>query len=185
MPGFLVRLRSLKKLPMLLDRIAALVALGKPWNCGGRMRPGSARSRRSPADGPSAAAAPRLRSIRGPSRPSYSAPSAPPRAKPPDWFCRNATPPQCRCIAPKSPRRSHRARTRWSCSTKPAGICPKLKVPDNITLLPLPPKRPEINPTENIWQYMPENWLSNRIFRSYKGIVDHCCQAWNTLASRP
>jgi transposase len=35
-----------------------------------------------------------------------------------------------------------------------------LKVPDNITLLPLPPKCPELNPVENIWQFMRENWLS-------------------------
>ena len=30
----------------------------------------------------------------------------------------------------------------------------KIKMPDNITLLPLPPKCPELNQTENIWQYM-------------------------------
>ena len=28
---------------------------------------------------------------------------------------------------------------------------------------------------------MRENWLSNRVFTSYKNIVDHCCFAWNTL----
>jgi len=37
---------------------------------------------------------------------------------------------------------------------------PKLKVPANITLLPLPPKSPELNPTENVWQYLRDNWLS-------------------------
>jgi hypothetical protein len=40
----------------------------------------------------------------------------------------------------------------------------KLVVPANITLLPLPPKCPELNPVENVWQYLRENWLSNRIF---------------------
>ncbi len=40
----------------------------------------------------------------------------------------------------------------------------QLNVPDNITLLPLPPRSPELNPVENIWQFMRENWLSNRIF---------------------
>jgi hypothetical protein len=40
-----------------------------------------------------------------------------------------------------------------------------LVVPDNITLLPLPPRSPELNAVENIWQYLHENWLSNRIFR--------------------
>jgi transposase len=61
----------------------------------------------------------------------------------------------------------------------------KLAVPDNITLLPLPAKSPELNPTENIWQFMRDNWLSNRIFRSYEDILDHCCHAWNKLLEQP
>jgi len=61
----------------------------------------------------------------------------------------------------------------------------KLAVPDNISLMPLPPKSPELNPVENIWQYMRDNWLSNRIFQSYDDILDHCCYAWNKLAGRP
>jgi transposase len=60
-----------------------------------------------------------------------------------------------------------------------------LKKPDNITLLPLPARCPELNPVENIWQYMRQNWLSNRIFQSYDDIVGHCCHAWNTLTNRP
>ena len=42
-----------------------------------------------------------------------------------------------------------------------------LVVPDNITLLPLPPRSPELNPVENIWQFMRDNWLSNRVFTGY------------------
>jgi transposase len=61
----------------------------------------------------------------------------------------------------------------------------KLKVPPNITLLPLPAKAPELNPVENVWQYMRENWISNRVFTSYKDILDHCCAAWNKLTDRP
>ena len=38
----------------------------------------------------------------------------------------------------------------------------RLVVPDAITLIPLPPKCPEPNPQENIWQFMRDNWLSNR-----------------------
>jgi transposase len=30
---------------------------------------------------------------------------------------------------------------------------------------PLPPKSLELNPVENIWQFIRENWLSNRVFR--------------------
>jgi transposase len=62
---------------------------------------------------------------------------------------------------------------------------PKLPVPPNITLIALPGKSPELNPTENVWQFMRENWLSNRIFTSYRDILDHCCFAWNTLISQP
>ena len=43
----------------------------------------------------------------------------------------------------------------------------KLIVPPDITLIPLPAKCPELNPQENVWQFMRENWLSNRIFKSY------------------
>ena len=48
-----------------------------------------------------------------------------------------------------------------------------LVVPANITLLPLPAKCPELNPVENIWQFMRDNWLSNRIFTDHNDIVDH------------
>ena len=58
-------------------------------------------------------------------------------------------------------------------------------LPDNITILPLPPKCPELNPVENIWQFMRDNWLSNRVFKSYDDIVDHCCDAWNKLIDQP
>ena len=61
----------------------------------------------------------------------------------------------------------------------------RLAVPDNITLLPLPPRSPELNPVENIWQFIRDNWLSNRVFKSYEDIVALCCDAWNNLIDRP
>jgi hypothetical protein len=61
----------------------------------------------------------------------------------------------------------------------------RLDIPVNMTLLPLPPRTPELNPVENVWQYMRENWLSSRIFQSYDDIVAHCCHAWNKLIDRP
>jgi putative transposase len=61
----------------------------------------------------------------------------------------------------------------------------KLDLPDNITLLPLPSRSPELNPVENVWQFMRDNWLSNRIFKSYDDIVDHSCDAWNKLIDQP
>ncbi len=61
----------------------------------------------------------------------------------------------------------------------------ELKTPDNITMMPLPSKSPELNPVENIWQFLRENWLSNRIFTSYNDILDHACFAWNQLIDQP
>jgi len=60
-----------------------------------------------------------------------------------------------------------------------------LVVPATITLMPLPPKSPELNPVENVWQFMRDNWLSNRVFHSYDNLVGHCCQAWNRLVDQP
>ena len=48
-----------------------------------------------------------------------------------------------------------------------------------------PAKCPELNVMENIWQFMRDNWLSNRIFAGYEDIVAHCCEAWNTLIDQP
>ena len=61
----------------------------------------------------------------------------------------------------------------------------KLVIPPNITLLHLPPRAPELNPVENLWQFMRDNWLSNRIFTSYDQILDICCEAWNKLVEQP
>jgi len=47
--------------------------------------------------------------------------------------------------------------------------------------MPLPAKCPELNPVENVWQFMRDNWLSNRVFTSYENLLDHCCHAWNRL----
>lgn len=60
-----------------------------------------------------------------------------------------------------------------------------LEVPDNITIITLPPRSPELNPVENIWQFMRQNWLSNRVFQSYDDILGHCCDAWNNLTDQP
>ena len=61
----------------------------------------------------------------------------------------------------------------------------RLVVPDNITLMPLPAKAPELNPVENIWEYMRQNWLGHQVWPSYRTIVDACCNAWNKLMAMP
>ncbi len=61
----------------------------------------------------------------------------------------------------------------------------KLVVPDNIVLLPLPPYSPELNPMENVWDYLRQNKLSGLVWNSYDEIVDACQTAWNWLIAQP
>jgi hypothetical protein len=61
----------------------------------------------------------------------------------------------------------------------------KLRLPETISLLPLPAKSPELNPTENIWQFLRQNKLSNRDFGGYEAIVDAACEAWNSIVADP
>ena len=49
----------------------------------------------------------------------------------------------------------------------------------------IPPKSPELNPVENIWQYLRANYLSNWVFENYDAIVEAACDAWNKLISQP
>jgi hypothetical protein len=60
-----------------------------------------------------------------------------------------------------------------------------LKLPDNISILRLPPYSPELNPVENIWQFLRQNHLANRVFDTYDDIVDACRNAWTALTSAP
>ena len=97
-------------------------------------------------------------------------------------FC---IPKPCSFISTRS-MQDNRRRSRDPDSIQPARIGAKdLKIPSNLSLLPLPPRAPELNPQENIWQFMRQNWLSNQIFKSFDDIVDHCCYAWNTLIDQP
>ncbi|WP_227672935.1 IS630 family transposase [Psychrobacter lutiphocae] len=55
----------------------------------------------------------------------------------------------------------------------------------NVTMLKLPPYSPELNPSEQVWSYLKQHWLSNRCFDGYEAIVDAACKAWNRLCSKP
>lgn len=61
----------------------------------------------------------------------------------------------------------------------------RLEVPDNLTIILLPSRSPELNPAENVWQYLRQNSLSNRVFESYDDILDAGCEAWNDLIAQP
>lgn len=62
---------------------------------------------------------------------------------------------------------------------------PRLDIPDNIVLLPLPPYAPELNPVENIWAFIRSNFLSHRVFENYQEVVEACRDAWNALIQLP
>jgi DDE superfamily endonuclease len=62
---------------------------------------------------------------------------------------------------------------------------PKLCVPENVSLLPLPRCAPELNPVENLWQFLRQNLLSHRVWDSYDALGDACCHAWTTLMRMP
>jgi transposase len=53
----------------------------------------------------------------------------------------------------------------------------ELRVPDNISLLPLPPYAPELNPMENVWEYLRENKLCGVVWDTYDAIVEACRKA--------
>jgi hypothetical protein len=61
----------------------------------------------------------------------------------------------------------------------------QLVVPQNLTLIFLPSRAPELNPVENVWQFLRSNWLSNRVFESYEAIIDAACEAWRNLLTQP
>ena len=61
----------------------------------------------------------------------------------------------------------------------------RLPVPANISLLPLPGYSPELNPIENVWEYLRANHLCMRVWDSYEAILDTCRNAWNTLMRDP
>ena len=60
-----------------------------------------------------------------------------------------------------------------------------LAMPENIVPIFLPSRSPELNPQENIWQFLRHTWQSNRVFETYEAIVDAACEAWNRLTAMP
>jgi hypothetical protein len=57
--------------------------------------------------------------------------------------------------------------------------------PRNITPILLPSRSPEMNPVENVWQFLRANYLSNRVFETYDDIIDAACEAWKSLVAQP
>jgi len=61
----------------------------------------------------------------------------------------------------------------------------RLNIPENISLLPLPPYSPELNPMENVWSYLRQNILCARVWASYDEIINACKAAWNWFVQDP
>jgi hypothetical protein len=64
-------------------------------------------------------------------------------------------------------------------------ITSKLDMPENITPIFLPSRAPELNPVENVSQYLRQNRISNTVFENYDAIVDAACDAWRKLTAKP
>jgi transposase len=61
----------------------------------------------------------------------------------------------------------------------------ELAVPENISLVVLPPYAPELNPVERIWLFLRERFLSLRLLESTDEIINACCDAWMRLLAEP
>jgi hypothetical protein len=88
------------------------------------------------------------------------------------------------CTSMRSHKLSRTGHMPCSSSTGLAGTGQKcLQVPDNITLVKLPPYSPELNPMENVWAYLRSNKLAISVFDTYEEILEKCAQAWNFFAN--
>ena len=61
----------------------------------------------------------------------------------------------------------------------------RLTVPENIRLLPLPARSPELNPAEHIWKELREKNLPNQSFHSLTALEDTLCAGLSQLADDP
>ena len=60
-----------------------------------------------------------------------------------------------------------------------------LRIPDNLTLLHLPPYAPELNPVELVWHEMRQRYLSNRVYADLQELDLALEDAWRRLSDDP
>lgn len=58
-------------------------------------------------------------------------------------------------------------------------------MPKNVTLIFLSPGAAELNPVENLWRFLRQTYLFNRVFETCEEILDAAYKAWNRLVERP
>lgn len=59
-----------------------------------------------------------------------------------------------------------------------------LVVPENITILLLPPYSPALNPVENLWHFIKSHHTSNRAYTGYNDLMDGVGAAWRSLTKQ-
>lgn len=57
-----------------------------------------------------------------------------------------------------------------------------LKVPENVTIVPLPAYSPELNPLENLWHYLRSHYWANRSYADYDDLRLAAIDAWQQAA---
>jgi len=60
-----------------------------------------------------------------------------------------------------------------------------LEIPDNISLIRLPPYSPELNPTEILWHELREKCCANRVFETLDAVCKEVESGLQRLASAP
>ena len=60
-------------------------------------------------------------------------------------------------------------------------VAKALRVPDNLTLLFLPPYSPELNPAERLWAWLRSHHLANRVYADYQELLNETDRAWLAL----
>src|SRR5690606_20995904 len=56
----------------------------------------------------------------------------------------------------------------------------RLAVPDDVTILLLPPYAPELNPIERLWAYLHGRYLSDRAYSGCRHLLEAGTEVWNT-----
>ena len=150
------------------------------------MKPASARRISSHADGPDVARARGRPATSAPNGPISSARSVPRRGRAPGWSCRpGATPTPCRRTSRDQCRRDPGAHA--GADRRSGRLALDAQAGD-----PRQHHRPgaaatiaRVEPGGECLAIHRDNWLSNRILKSYEDIVALCCQAWNNLIDQP
>jgi transposase len=60
-----------------------------------------------------------------------------------------------------------------------------LRIPESITIIPLPAYSPELNPMENLWLYFRSHYWANRAYDDYDDLSDAAIEAWQKAALDP